>query len=250
MTGPLVERKTIRGLTTRDRLDRILNLLADSIGPLLRDEERVADFEFWVGDGIKKPLAELRMQADFTLDAQRCLKIIYGRSRALFFRHGAARENAAKLLVLRNAHAHGKDISADDVQVAGEAARDLLADCSPTAAEEAADLVLPPSIAYVADLRRELIAVAGRRTTINYTDALKLIDLPDDDFGYRQLYRQLNVLAAKQLILGEPQLCALVVRADKGIPGDGFFWVVDLPRNATEDDKRVAHQVELERVYG
>ena len=63
------------------------------------------------------------------------------------------------------------------------------------------------------------------------------------------LYRQLNVLAAQQLLLKEPQLCALVVRSDTGIPGEGFFWVLDVDPRYSEEDKRKAHGSEITRVY-
>ena len=83
---------------------------------------------------------------------------------------------------------------------------------------------------------------------ISYEEVLALLKLPQNDFGHRQLYRQLNVLAAKQLLLSEPQLCALVV-GEKKIPGDGFFWVLNVDRDHSEAAKRSAHQAEIKRVY-
>lgn|GEM_PF-4966786 len=109
-------------------------------------------------------------------------------------------------------------------------------------------LAQPPAIAYVAKLREVLIAVAKRNARISYVETLGFIGLPVTDKSRRQLYRQLNVLAVKQMILGEPQLCALVVLADKGIPGDGFYWVVDLPDSPTEESKRAAHERQLAQV--
>jgi len=103
-------------------------------------------------------------------------------------------------------------------------------------------------IAYVADLRESLIAVAKRKSLASYEEVLAWLKLPNNDVGHRQLYRQLNVLAAKQLLLDEPQLCALVV-GEKKIPGDGFFWVLNVDRNHSEAAKRSAHQAEIKRVY-
>ena len=56
------------------------------------------------------------------------------------------------------------------------------------------------------------------------------------------------MLAAKQLMLNEPQLCALVVN-DKGMPGDGFFWVLHVDRDNSETAKQAAHQAEVKRVH-
>jgi hypothetical protein len=60
--------------------------------------------------------------------------------------------------------------------------------------------------------------------------------------------RQLNVLAAMQLLLDEPQLCSLVV-TDKGTPGDGFFWVLNVDRDNSDSAKQAAHRAEVKRVH-
>ena len=77
-----------------------------------------------------------------------------------------------------------------DAQNAAAYARQLLRGLGlHDAAERVGDLALPPSIAYVADLRKELVAVARRRATIPYDRVLERLKLPENDFGYRQLYR-------------------------------------------------------------
>jgi hypothetical protein len=60
--------------------------------------------------------------------------------------------------------------------------------------------------------------------------------------------RQLNVLAALQMILGEPQLCALVVLADRKVPGDGFYWAIDVNVSDSVEKKSAAHAREVEAV--
>jgi hypothetical protein len=184
-------------------------------------------------------------------DPRNCLQVIKAGADKLFLKEWVeAQGTADKLLKLRDLHAHHEKKFADtDARGAAVLTRQLLRGLGlHDAAERVGDLALPPSISYVADLRNELLTVARRRDLIPYERVLARLKLPKDDFGFRQLYRQLNVLAAKQLLMDEPQLCALVVN-DKGIPGDGFFWVVDVERDDSESAKRAAHKAEVKRVY-
>lgn len=240
-----------RGITPRDRLDRLLSLFSSEIGPQLLQNDLIADWPIQIGHQ-QRLLGELSKSPDFVLDAYQCAKIIRDRSHSLFstatlkqLSQTAARE----LLALRNAHAHEEDITPSDVARASKLVKGLLeifglADT----AQYAVDLALPPSIEYVADLRRILIENAKKRRLITYEEALLFLGLPQDEVGYRILYRQLNVLAAKQLILDEPQLCALVVLDSDQIPGNGFYWVVDTDRSADVATKKAAHAMALQRV--
>jgi len=55
-------------------------------------------------------------------------------------------------------------------------------------------------------------------------------------------------LAALQIILEEPQLCALVVLSDRRFPGDGFYWTIDVRVDAPVEKKIDRHKKEVERV--
>ena len=240
-----------RGITPRDRLDRVLNLLSSEVGPQLQADPQLLDWPIQQGHREQR-LGYLITQPEFVLDAYQCLKMIRDRGHMIFSTPVAARTSgrlARELLALRNAHAHGEVITGPDAYRGSRVAQDLLRMFGlDEAASVAADLALPPSIGFVADLRVALVEAAKQRRVMTYEEALAAIGLPDDDVGYRVLFRQLNVLAAKQLILDEPQLCALVVLADEQIPGNGFYWVVDLDRDADTAAKRAAHAEAVKRV--
>lgn len=241
-----------RGITPRDRLDRVLNLFAAEVGPQLQQDPQLLDWPIQAGHR-EQPLSQLMKDPDFVLDAYQCLKMIRDRGHMILSLPSAQRRAARlarDLLALRNAHAHGEDISAGDASQGSRIAQDLMLMFGLTdGAAMAADLALPPSISFVADLRAALVVAAKKKTLMTYDEARLALGLPDDETGYRILFRQLNVLAAKQLILDEPQLCALVVLPGEQVPGAGFYWIVDVDRNADIETKRLAHAAAVEKVW-
>ena len=253
-----MSRAATRGLTPRDRLDRILQLLADHLGDTLHKYSRLSRYRdlplsrylVSIPGGGSLPLSDPG-SAQY-LDSQMCLKIVKDNYDDLFSGIASKRAKAAaiSLIKLRNNHAHNRSVEATDVRTASSDARYLLNLFGLNrAADTASDLALPPEIAYVADLRRLLIKVARKGDLILYDEVLDELGLPRTEANHRQLYRQLNVLAAKQMITGEPQLCALVVLADGELPGRGFFWVVDVAPDAGEQQKRTAHREAIREVY-
>jgi hypothetical protein len=246
-------RNNISGLATRERLDRILGLIAEETGPVLSCDKPVAGCIVPDRYGRKRPLAEQLTRPHFKMtDPRLCLQVIKAGAENLFFGAWAERRRiAGELLDLRDVLSHYKrKITDDDARNAADWARQLLRGLGlHEAAERVGDLALPPRVAYVADLRNELVAVAKRRGLITYERVLESLKLSKDDLGYRKVFRQLNVLAAKQVLLNEPQLCALVILKDKGMPGEGFFWVLDVDRDDSESAKRAAHQAEVKRVH-
>ena len=197
------------------------------------------------------PLREAAKSRNFVLDAQLALKIVRDHSRDLFGPNSGQLQEAARSLIrLRNDHAHNRPINGEDVDDASRYAHRLLRALRlDKAATEVATLSLPPTIAYVAKLRRILEYRAKRRELLTYEQTIHLLGLPETPKSHRNLYRQLNVLAAKQMILGEPQLCALVVLPDSKVPGDGFYWIVDVPADAPQEAKRKAHAAEVQCVF-
>ena len=145
---------------------------------------------------------------------------------------------------------HGAAIRDDEAVACARDAKSVLYKLGHDGVAEAVlDLARPPTIGYIAPLRRLLVQRAKKTNPcLTYQEAAAAIGLSWDPFGERQLYRQLNVLAANQLLLGEPQLCALVVLPKKGIPGDGFYWIVDLPREAADEVKKQRHTQLVEEI--
>lgn len=241
-----------RGITPRDRLDRVLTLFAAEVGPQLRQDRNMQDWPIQIGHR-EQPLSLLMKDPDYVLDAYQCLKMIRDRGHMIFPTPSAERRAgrlARELLALRNAHAHGEDITSSDALRGSRTAEDLLSMLGLIeGAAVAAELALPPSIGFVANLRAVLVESARKNALITYDEVLAALGLSDDEAGYRILFRQLNVLAAKQLILDEPQLCALVVLPETRIPGAGFYWIVDVDRNDDDEEKRAAHAEATNKVF-
>lgn len=236
-----------RALSPRARLDTILRETADVLGPLLVADDRVSQIKVSVERNEQVPISELRQSGNQWLDPLQCLNVLSGKgARHLFYPDLAVRANEAafELKELRNAHAHKRrTITDQDVHIAKVHAQFLV---RLFGAEDIArrieDLALPPAIRYVADLRSCLITIAQTKNDLlTYKEARDVLGLEETDVGFRVLFRQLNVLAAKQMLLGEPQLCALVVDAETLIPGSGFYWIVNVDRTAADEIKRAAH---------
>jgi hypothetical protein len=240
----------VREISRHARLGSILHYVAEGLGPILMDEPAVQDHVVVRGNR-EDSVATLRA-TEFRLDAQECFKITRDWAHALFLPGIApsVEQDAKRLLHLRNVYAHTKRAVTDaDLRSAVGTATSLLrAFGRDDMALGASLLALPPTIDYVVPLRRLLIDVARTGGDLTYSEAQQRLALPPDDVGKRQLYRQLNVLAALQMVMTEPQLCTLVVLEHGGIPGDGFYWILDVPRNATKDIKAAAHAQELRRV--
>lgn len=89
-------------------------------------------------------------------------------------------------------------------------------------------MTAPPADAakLIADLRRELIACAGRGETVSYRDLAERVDFPGPHAIHR-LTLLLEDMVRADHAAGRPLLAALAVsRAQAGIPGRGFFQLL------------------------
>ena len=238
-------------ITPRHQVDDVLMFFARSVGTDLVSDPETRDFLVRI-DEQTRSLEAWTFKAQFRHDPRVYLAVIAERASGLVPGRAAnsLKDAAHSLRKLANDVYHGAECDAQTVALAATLANKVLAKLGyDHDAEAVFDVSAPPTIKYVAPLRQVLVKQAGKPDPlISYEAAAKQIGLAWDAFGERQLYRQLNVLAAKQLLIGQPQLCALVVLADKKIPGDGFYWVLDVPRDAPNEIKKRAHTAAVEDV--
>jgi hypothetical protein len=233
-------------ITPRDRIDRVMTIIADELGPRLLRDRRLTSVEF----PSKNEMVSVSAFAASgrRLDALACFHIIINAPRPLF---SQIEKECRRLRDTRNAAAHNTRLMAesDTVRVVTDAVKVLQFFNLTKAAQIAARYRAGPTIRYVTALRNYLIGVAKTPDGLaTYEQALDALSEAVPAITMNQFLRQLNVLAALQMILGEPQLCALVVLADTKIPGDGFYWTIDVAGAASLDEKRAAHAHEVEQV--
>jgi hypothetical protein len=235
------------GITVRDRIHRVLDIFADEVGPRLLQHPSLTSVEFETNG--RRTITVGQMRADGgKLDAAECCNIILNAPESLF---EDVRQVATDLKHLRNRVAHPKRVfvEVDAVSAASWVVRLLQRFGRTEAARMAERYRVGPTIRYVTALRKYLIGIARKPDgLVSYEQALDAMSkaLPAITMG--AFLRQLNVLAALQMILGEPQLCALVVLADRKVPGDGFYWTINVNVDDPVEKKVAAHKKEAKAV--
>ena len=90
---------------------------------------------------------------------------------------------------------------------------------------------------FRSDLRAKLIDVATRGATVSYLEL---------GAGRAMIGRYLYRIANEEAAAGRPPLTSVVVRKDKGLPGEGFLeamvWVKYIPKAAGHDERSVWEQ--------
>lgn len=96
-----------------------------------------------------------------------------------------------------------------------------------------------------------LIEVAKRQETVSYTTAGAWIGLSMRDKAHRRRLGQvLDELNLHEHAAGRPLLSALVVYADEGMPGPGFFdLATSLGHHRPGDDRGRYWRWERDRIY-
>jgi hypothetical protein len=230
-------------ITPRDRVDRVLGILGDEVGPRLLADRRLSSTEFSMGRRIVT--VEAASRQGVRLDASDCCKIILAAPAHLF---AEIRQTVADVKGIRDRVAHPRwtITELEAVQAATAVAAILRAFGRVQAAKVAERYRAGLMIKYVTRLRGYLIGRSSLQDPlISYETALSELRKTAHGLKMSEFLRQLNVLAALQMILGEPQLCSLVVLNDLRVPGDGYYWTVGLSPNDTADAKRAAHRREV-----
>jgi hypothetical protein len=233
-------------ITPRDRVDRVLGILGDEVGPRLLADRRLSSTAFSIGR--RSITVEAASRQGVRLDASDCCKVILAAPAHLF---SEIRQTVADVKGIRDRVAHPRwhITELEAVQAATAVAAVLRAFGRAQAANTAERYRVGPMIRYVTSLRGYLIGRCSLQDPlVSYETALSELRKTAHGLKMSEFLRQLNVLAALQMILGEPQLCSLVVLNDLRIPGDGFYWTVGLSPNDTAESKRAAHKREVAAV--
>lgn len=234
--------------TPEARIDAALNLMARTLSPGFLADPRFAELEI-PGPGGKRIALRDKAAAGSALDAAACCTVICLARPGT--REFPVRDKASAVRDMRNTLAHRtrEEIREDEAVATVSRVVDILHQLGfSEAAQKAARFRGGPVIRFARDLRRYLVEVAESKRLVTYEEALIRLKRTRKDLTMSQFLRQLNVLAAMQMMLGEPQLCSLVVLPGSKRPGDGFYWSIDIDNSAPETQKIKAHDKELRRV--
>jgi len=92
------------------------------------------------------------------------------------------------------------------------------------------------SAAGIEELRRELANAARARSTVNYGQLMKILEISRG----RPLFEAIVEVDKAEVARGAPGFAAIIVRKDTGFPGGGFFCGDDLPPSVRRPFERAS----------
>jgi len=187
----------------RDRIHRVPDIFADEVGPRLLNHSQLTSVAFETNGRRIITIGQMRA-AGGKPDAAECCNIILNSPEALF---EDIRQTVKDLKHLRGLVSHPTKhvfVEAHAVSAASWVVRLLQRFGRPEAARVAERYRVGPTIRYVTALRKYLIGIAKEpEGLVSYQQALDAMSKALPTITMSAFLRQLNVLAALQMILGE-----------------------------------------------
>lgn len=237
-------------LSGRVRVGLLMDLIHSSLCDRIRDMPGIRD------DLTGQQRDEF--DEDGHLDAAGILLVAKKRASSLTSRPNDIKEAAQTLYKVRRFWAHQRPLPDELVIQAIAAAGTMFVQLDMLdAARSAESLLAEFDDSDIGRLRVLLIERLNRvDPLITYGELLAALGWDDLDASRSRLFRALNGLGGWQRALGEPVLSALVVLSkdeaptpgEAGIPGRGFYWLVNEERNAPLKRKQLAHAKEVRRI--